>query len=53
MDLIASAYDNSSDDEDSDPWASSRVSTKRTFGENDELSRPFKKLTSSKLPTPQ
>lgn len=52
MDLIASAYGNSSDEEDSDPWASSRVSTKRTAAEEGvDSSRPLKKH--SMLPRPK
>lgn len=50
MDLIASAYGDDSDDlEDSDPWSSSRVSTKRTLNEVDE--RPQKRLP-VKFPPP-
>ena len=48
MELI-SAYGSDSDEEDSDPWASSRVSVKRPMGGDDDGSdRPLK----LKLPPP-
>ena len=50
MDLIAAAYEDDSDDQqDSDPWSFSKVSTKRTL--IDENERPLKKQT--KLPPPR
>lgn len=54
MDLIATSYGNfSSDEEDYDPWASSRVSTKRIAGGDELTSRPVKKLASDRLPAPR
>ena len=53
--MIAAAYGcvDESDDEDSNPWASSRVSAKRTIGRDEEISsRPTKKIT-NRLPTPK
>jgi hypothetical protein len=54
MDMIAAAYVCESDEEDSsNPWASSRVSAKRTIGRDEEFpSRPFKK-TNNRLPAPK
>lgn len=53
MDMIAAAYGCESDEEDSDPWASSRVSAKRTIGRDEEFSsRPFKKVP-NRLPAPK
>nr|CAH0104460.1 unnamed protein product [Daphnia galeata] len=54
MDMIAAAYVCESDEEDSsNPWASSRVSAKRTIGRDEEFpSRPFKKTT-NRLPAPK
>ena len=53
MDLIA-GYGESDDEDDSDPWSSCRVSTKRTIGVSDEERRPQKKLaTSVALLTPK
>lgn len=53
MDLIA-GYGESDGEDDSDPWSSCKVSTKRTIGVSDEERRPHKKLaTTAVLPTPK
>ena len=54
MDMIAAAYGCESDEDDSDPWASSLVSVKRTIGKDEEFSsRPFKKIITNRLPAPK
>ena len=55
MNLIAS-YGQSDDEDESDPWSSCRVSTKRTIsneGDSDQLRVLKKQATSSKLPPPK
>ena len=54
MDLIA-GYGESDDEDESDPWSSCRVSTKRTIGVSDDLRRPLKKLATpaAALPAPK
>ncbi|KAK4030380.1 hypothetical protein OUZ56_023379 [Daphnia magna] len=53
MDMIAAAYGCESDEEESsDPWASSRVSAKRTAVFNEFPNRPLKKVA-CRLPAPK
>ncbi|KAI9559696.1 hypothetical protein GHT06_013701 [Daphnia sinensis] len=53
MELIAAAYGCESDEEESsDPWASTRVSAKRTAVFNEFSNRPLKKVA-CRLPTPK
>lgn len=53
MDMIAAAYVCESDEEESsDPWASSRVSAKRTAAVEEFSGRPLKKVA-CRLPAPK
>lgn len=52
MDLISAAYGELSDEDSSDPWASARVSTKRTIKDVESAERLPKKQATF-LPRPQ